>query len=513
MTDRIARTALLAAVGIGAAAGIAPAAADAAPNWRCTASPLTGSLLGQALPLPTAGDPSAECANDEATLPALGLPAPLDSLLKVNLLNGSTAASADGVFAAAGLANVNVGSLPIPIPAIPIPDSLKTITVSLPLGVAGAQIPVATVDLTPAIQALQSLPSKNLLGAQALYSQVTGSCVAGKPSVTGASRVLGAQVLGLDVDASKTVDTAVNLVDTTNIALNTLNLQLAKVTLLGGVVNVNTGDVLNALGPILQNLPPIQIPAQVAQVKLTPSSTEVVNGVTIQRALRAQISLAGQSIADLSIGQAAVGVGDVDCAPAASAPAAALECTKRKLTLIDVVPQGDRVRLYGAADKSLAGKTVRIRFQATGKEVAKTKIRKDGGFTTTAPMPAANLRNTNRARYIARAGGEKSLNLKLARRMVVESVTSKGGKVTIKGRVVQPLASPVQKITLKRRVTCKRYETVKSFMPSKSGRFTVTTKSPASGAATVYRLQTRVRKSTTNPKTYPTFTLPRAVDL
>ena len=36
---------------------------------------------------------------------------------------------------------------------------------------------------------------------------------------------------------------------------------------------------------------------------------------------------------------------------------------------------------------------------------------------------------------------------------------------------------------------------------------------PGSQQAAVYRLQTRVRKFTTNPKLFPTFTLPRYVDL
>ena len=35
----------------------------------------------------------------------------------------------------------------------------------------------------------------------------------------------------------------------------------------------------------------------------------------------------------------------------------------------------------------------------------------------------------------------------------------------------------------------------------------------AGGQAAAYRLQTRVRKYVTNPKTFPTFTLPRYVDL
>jgi hypothetical protein len=159
------------------------------------------------------------------------------------------------------------------------------------------------------------------------------------------------------------------------------------------------------------------------------------------------------------------------------------------------------------------GKPVTIRFAATGKDVARATVKPDGSFTTTAPMPPRAIRGTNRARYVARSGKERSLNLKLARRMVVESVKSADGEVTITGRVVKPLAAPAAPIVLKRRVTCSKLETVKTFKPDASGRFRVTTKAPDGLAATVYRLQTRVRKTASNPKTFPTFTLPRAVDL
>lgn len=484
---------------LGAASLPTSASAASPPNWRCTAAPIAGSLLGQPLPTPTAGSATGECVND-STIPTLEVP----GLLKLNALNGVTAANKDGVFAGAGLADASIGSLPIPIPAIPIPDDLKKIVIPGPLGV-----PLATVDLTPAINAIQSLPSRNLLGAQALYSNVTGRCQDGKPVVSGASRVLGAQVLGLDVDPNKAIDTSVNLVDTTNIALSSLD--LTKVSVLNGTLS--TEALAPLLKPILAGRS-ISIPAQLAQVKLTPSSQTTENGLLVQRALRAQISLAGRSIADLTIGQAAVGAGAINCAPVVeNSTEAALQCTKRKLVLIDVLERRHHVTLLGAADKSLVGKTVRIRFKATGKTVARVKVRKDGSFSTTAHLPRKKIRHTNKARYQAFSGKEKSLNLKLHRRMVVDKLSSKGGKVTIKGRVIRPLARHIKKITLKRRVTCKKMEVVKRFKPRKSGRFSVTVKSPKNLAATVYRLQTQVRNNTHNPKLYPTFTLPRAVDL
>jgi hypothetical protein len=85
--------------------------------------------------------------------------------------------------------------------------------------------------------------------------------------------------------------------------------------------------------------------------------------------------------------------------------------------------------------------------------------------------------------------------------------------VTIKGHVVLPLANPVQTIEVRRRVTCRHWTVVKHFKPNADGSFSVRVRKPRNLAATVFRLATFVRHDTVNPKLYPTFTLPRAVDL
>jgi hypothetical protein len=105
------------------------------------------------------------------------------------------------------------------------------------------------------------------------------------------------------------------------------------------------------------------------------------------------------------------------------------------------------------------------------------------------------------------------MRLKLFRRMLVTKMTSAKGKVTIAGRVVLPLGKPVQKITIKRRVSCTKSVTEKTLRPDSSGRFSVTLDGPPSGQAAVYRLATKVRKNARNAKLFPTFTLPRAVAL
>ena len=97
--------------------------------------------------------------------------------------------------------------------------------------------------------------------------------------------------------------------------------------------------------------------------------------------------------------------------------------------------------------------------------------------------------------------------------MVVSGTHVSGRKVTIAGQVVRPLATPVGQIVVKRRLSCGSYRVVKRFTPPASGRFRVTLGGPHAGQAAVYRLQTRVRKIERNMKTFPTFTLPRYVDL
>ena len=80
-----------------------------------------------------------------------------------------------------------------------------------------------------------------------------------------------------------------------------------------------------------------------------------------------------------------------------------------------------KVRLFGVADRRLTGRRVTIRFTATNKIVARPLVRRTGLFTATAPLPRRKIRATNKARYIARIGKEKSFKLKLVRRMLVSS--------------------------------------------------------------------------------------------
>ena len=294
------------------------------------------------------------------------------------------------------------------------------------------------------------------------------------------------------------------------------------------------------LQPLLNALPDIAVPATVGQVGLTPGSQSVQGGTLTQEGPHLAVSVAGLTIADLALGQASVSRGDVDCrlsggvgnpgdpgdpgdpgggevasdaTPGGAVPQAQLACTTRKLALIDVLDRGSYARLYGAADLRYAGRRVAVVSLWNGKVVARPIVLPDGTFQAKGALPPKALRHSNRARYQARVGDERSLDLKLFRRMVVEEMSSSDGDVTIKGRVLGPLGKPKHVITIKRRVSCTRDVAVKTFKPSASGRFAVTIPARPTGQAAVYRLQTSVPRNARSRKLFPTFTLPRAVEL
>jgi PKD repeat protein len=190
-----------------------------------------------------------------------------------------------------------------------------------------------------------------------------------------------------------------------------------------------------------------------------------------------------------------------------------LQCSTKPVVLEDVYLDRGRVRLLGVADRRLAGQKVEFVLSSTGKVVASAVVGTDGQFAASAPQPPRKLRRSNRTRYLARIGAERSINLKLVRRMIVTAVTVAGGRVTIAGRVVKPLATGARdrRITLQRTTSCTSQQTVKTFAPRANGTFSVTVPVPAGQRAAVYRMRTKVRVSKRSKTLSTTFTLPRAI--
>jgi hypothetical protein len=492
----------------------APSPASAAP-WHCEASALTGNLLGGKVALPsvkTSGGAQG-CAAQKAG-DGIGLPAPLSSvaLIAQTAVKGDNPAT-QTVSAMGGIADLRVNplpQLPIALPPIEIPAELSAVKVDIP-AVALLPAQTITIDLRPAIDALlpnRNLPTADLLRVQGAVAYASAGCVGNAPKLAGASQVAGITVLGQELPVNQIVEKTLTLLDSGNI--DPSNLDITGVTLPAGLsLDLPVvGPVLKtAIQQTLDSLPTISIPAALAQIKVTPGEQTRIGDLLIQRALHIQVGVLGQSILDTTVGEAMVAAGDVNCAPA-------LECTKKSLVLVDVFPKGGRVQLLGAADRKYAGRTVSIVFEATGKVVAKAIVGMDGAFETTAPLPPAALRGGNRARYMAVLGKEKSMNLKLARRMIVESMTAKGGKVTIVGRVTGALAGGDSRdITVKRRVSCTKMETVGTFSPRSDGTFRIVFNAPADARTAVYRLSSEVLFREGSDKLFDTYTLPRAVNL
>lgn len=504
----------------------APSPASAAP-WRCEASAITGSLLAGKVQLPSvrANAGALDCASKTAG-GALKLPLPLDSAAVVAQTAISGTASdpaAQKVLATGGIADLRVKSLPqlpIALPELPIPAELKALGVDVPaitdpvLGLTLVPAQRLTLDLTSAINALvtgRALPDADLLRVQGAVAYASAGCVDGAPKLAGASQVAGISVLGTELPVGQIVDQALTLLDSGNI--DPSNLDLSKIALPAGL-----GLDLPLVGPVLQTsirqaldaLPPISIPAAIAQVKVTPGEQTNAGGMLIQRALRIQVGLLGQSLVDATVGEAAVGAGDVNCAPNP-----ALECTRKPLVLVDVFERKGRVQLLGVAHRQYAGRVVDIVFEATDKVVAKAKVARDGSFETTAPLPPKSIRSGNDARYMAVLGQQESMNLKLARRMIVDEMVARGGRVTILGRITGLMADAGKdrEILVTRRVSCTKMEKVGVFKPRSDGTFSIAVKAPKGERTAVYRLSTLVRKTESNPKTFPTYTLPRAVNL
>ena len=523
------RPALIAALALVAAALAVPSPAAAAGTFNCDASAVRGSLLGGAPIEPVvANRGAAGCRTQSA-----GLNVPLPALLAVGSATAATALDgpADGiaeqkVLAGGGLADVRVlalPDLPITLPTPQLGDALASVTIPI-TGLLQTLLPGIdnlSLDLRPALQALLPdgrLPTLDLVRVQAAMAYAGAQCADGAPRLTGDSRVAGLSVLGQELPTGQLVDQLLTLLDSGSI--DPSNIDLTRITLPLGLSldALVVGPLLTAaIRTVLDTLPPIAIPATIAQVKVTPGTQARTADTLTQQALRVQVSVAGQSLADLVVGEARVSSAGVSCAAPADAGAAAadlvLGCTKRRLVLTDVQQRGGRVRLLGVADRALAGRRIGIRFTHTGRTVARATVGADGAFRATAPIPARRLRSTNAARYQAVVGSERSLSLKLTRRMVLSGTRAAAGKVTLSGRVVRPLGRPVRTITVTRRVSCKRSEVVRRVAPSRTGAFRVTVDAPSGQLAAVYRLSTRVRRTSRNAKTFPTFTLPRAIEL
>ncbi len=538
---RVLRRVVIAACA-GALAGIAPAPATAA-SFNCDASALRGTVLtAPAFEPLTANRGATACKNAVAGLAGVTDPLPLPLSISAALaqtgVQGSDAVpGSQRAVAVGGIADARVKTLPelplrIPIP--PIPPELSTITIPVSglVQPPGLPLPIPlptediTIDISAALAALVPdgrLPNADVVRLQVASASAVAGCVSGRVVLTSTSNVAGLSVLGQELPVDQAVDRTVTLVDTPDI--DPSDIDVGSLPLPPGIAPQLLPQIQALIQPALDALPSIAIPATLVRVKTTPSE-EVREGEKLtRRALRVEVDLLGQKLADLVVGEASVTGAAVPCVapvtppppppaqPVTGVAQAQLQCGRRRLALVDVLQRNGRVRLHGVADRALVGRRVAIRFTATGRTVATPTVLPDGTFSATAPLPPRAIRRTGRARYEAVLGSERSLRLKLVRRLLVTRLQSAGGKVTIAGRVTRPFGRPMQPIVVTRRVSCSKQEVVARIRPSRTGTFKVTVDAPPRTLAAVYRLATRVRGTERNPKLFDTFTLPRAVEI
>lgn len=192
----------------------------------------------------------------------------------------------------------------------------------------------------------------------------------------------------------------------------------------------------------------------------------------------------------------------------------ALACSGARIALLEVVQVGRRVRFRGVTSRANAGRSVQIRLIG-GERVVVARVQPNGLFEITGPLPKASIRETERARYVAHLGGDRSPSVKLTRRMTLDALNLTRTSVTIYGQVMKPLPRVRRDIVITERTSCGGpARVVATIRPNALGNYRATFRRPSGVDSAIYRLRSRVRVARAGRKaTFRTYTLVRAVDL
>jgi len=160
---------------------------------------------------------------------------------------------------------------------------------------------------------------------------------------------------------------------------------------------------------------------------------------------------------------------------------------------VNVAEEGHRVRIEGVAQLPPGDHKIEIKLLATGRTVALATLAPNGTFSATAPLPEANIRQSNRARYQAVAGSMKTLPMKLHRRMHMTRIGRSSSGVTLHGRVTGSFRAGAQ-VTIYVRHTCTTQKAIARTRLTRAGTFSVTVPREATprGDITLYRARTTV---------------------
>lgn len=510
----------LAATAATVAAAPASASAD---GFGCSASTLRANVLGHVLEPVRAGVPGA-CVT--ATEALDGLAAPLAG----DAASARTGMSGDRAMATTSLSGFRAGALPAlasELPQVALPAGIGSLPVALPASAALLGLPsLINVDATDAARALvteRRLPDVPLVGAGLVDLAAAAGCDAGRTLLDSVAKVRDLTALGQTFPADRAIDTSVPLLDAQTVDFSKLD--VGAIVLPAGL-SLNdpvTGAILRtALETAVAGLPAVSVPQAVGRVVIEPARREEGGDSLRQLGPRVRVEALGREVADVTLGDALVSaVGALCAAPqAAGAPPAAtnpspatelaLSCARSDVLLSDVVEKDGMVKLVGIADSRFVGRSVDIVLTSTGESVASATVEPDGYFRTRAPLPPNAIRWTNDARYQAVIDDERSLALKLHRRMRISRMKPGAGLITIAGRIYGKMSKAG--VVISRRESCTKDVAVTTVKPDRDGRWRATFPVPEGLEAATYRATTKVRGADSRRR-FRTFTLPGHVAL
>ena len=509
-----------------AAAGVAAAPVAAhAGGYACSSSAVKATVLGATFEPVRAGAPDA-CPTTALELDTLGAP------LSGAAATARTGRAGDGAGAGTSLAGFEAGSLTALVPELPqiaVPAGLDALRVPLPASAQLLGLPsVLTVDATNAARALvdpRTLADVPLLAAGLVQTGVSAVCKTGQLVFDSLANVEQLTALGRALPTAGALDTSVPLADADTVDFSALDLDAVE---LPGGLSLDTpvtGPVLRAaLANVVAGLPSVSVPAALGRIVVEPARRDGAPDSLRQLGPRVRVEVLGREVADVTLGDALVSaLGTVCETPIAAAEIApaiepdlspatelALSCAAADVVLTDVVEKDGKVKLVGVAAGRFVGRTISLVLTHTGATVATAVVGPDGWFRARAPLPAKAIRFTNDARYQAVIEDERSLALKLHRRMRISRMKPAGGSITITGRIYGRMGDDA--VVISRRESCTKDVEVAKVRPDRDGTWRITLPVPAGVDAATYRATTQVRKGE-NPKRFRTFTLPGHVSL
>lgn len=147
-----------------------------------------------------------------------------------------------------------------------------------------------------------------------------------------------------------------------------------------------------------------------------------------------------------------------------------LECLNRDLVITNIRSRTGRVVVTGLADSSLVGRRVKINYLPTGSvTVASALVRPNGSFKATAVGPSVTAQRSGAARYRAKIGLRTTAWVKMKRRIRLNAMHIRNGKIFTSGRIRGVRRSVPVEVSISS--NCGRFEVLGRLRTNRQGRF------------------------------------------